>query len=558
MLMSLLLGSLFFGLYLLIQGQNQVTSASKQIREILLPAGRLFEQAKTEIDFQIQEINLISNTKNSSNADFNHSTLKLGPATKTLLNLRLNPKFPQNLKDLFEPWAKAVEIYNQKTSSYKNVSDSVPDLKEIRTKTQLLHKAIDRATSLELLELSEKSTSSVTLWLIVFAFGVFLFLTFAILIWRWLSPLETAEQWLRDTSRNEKAPLLPPPSSQIQRNHFFAPPREIQSLVSALRFHVEKFRMQRKELEWGFEKNLESEKSLGTLFSAIQVLSKHNEQLMNELIKNEKLASMGEMAAQLAHEIRNPLNSLNLKLELLREKLGEDQKPVLDRVLKEIDRLDALAESYLRTTKARLKDITTDDSKFSAWGPLIESIEENFLIEFRQKNIHFETKNYFSLHHPHFLKSENSSEGPYFEIPLNILKAVFLNLVKNAKESIELSQQTNRTILIQIESDEKSQPLMGKITVFDSGVGFDPKIKTEKIESFKTTKSTGSGLGLKTAQTMLEAFGSLITILNSDQIPKPFNAGVQISHLGLLNPREMRLQKNPPQTQALPIPEVNL
>ncbi len=181
-LMALLVASLVFGLFLLLQGQNQVTSASKQIREILLPAGRLFEQAKTEIDLQVQEIVLLSTSKTSAPlvTDQNIGILKLGPATKTLLNLRLNPQFPKDLRDLFEPWAKSLEAYNQKAISYKTVGESIPDLKEIRQKTQLLHRAIDRATSLELLELSEKSTSSVTWWLVVFAFGVFLFFTFAV------------------------------------------------------------------------------------------------------------------------------------------------------------------------------------------------------------------------------------------------------------------------------------------------------------------------------------------------------------------------------------------
>ena len=297
-----------------------------------------------------------------------------------------------------------------------------------------------------------------------------------------------------------------------------APPFEIQSLVEALRFHVEKFKDQSSELVRRSDRIQETERAMGTLFSGLQYLVRHNEALLEELIKKEKLASMSEMAAQLAHEIRNPLNSLNLKLELLREELEPIHQEQLDKVLGEIDRLDALTESHLRTTRTRLQQGSRNSELQDALKPskllhLVTESIETLRPEIEAAGIEIE----FSF--------TADAPSPEVLIPGNVVKASLVNLLKNSKEALDDSATNPRRIRIDLKSENASWALW----VSDTGCGFPQDFLGSPIESFRTTKSSGSGLGLSTTEQMLKAFDVEVQIESPSRSLDGFATTVKLS-----------------------------
>jgi C4-dicarboxylate-specific signal transduction histidine kinase len=502
------------GVYLMALSQERIAHATRELRSELLPAGRLFEQARTELDVQIQELTVLTSTSPDLAASpDNRVLLRLGPAARSILALHSSPLGLPRIQKMVEPWMAATSGYQKNLSLFLKVSEAIAPLKELRQNTDLVGRAIDREVSVQLLGLGEKASDHLVTWISAIALSVALMMGFIFLQWRWMRPLDKMREWLSLSGHDSDAvlPTIPPPS--VRGSGMMSPPQEVQALVQALRFHVERFRLLARELEFRSNKNLETEKSMGTLFAALQYLVRHNDQLLDELIKKERLASMGEMAAQLAHEIRNPLNSLNLKLELLREDLNPSQQQTLDKVLGEIDRLDALTESHLRTAKGSIHQSDTRlelGPQTSQPKKVIEEALEFLQAEFERSNIQA------------FAAVE--AELDSVPVPENILKATLLNVLKNAREAID-SNDSSGLRMIRVEA-KKVGANRFSIRVLDSGCGFENPPTDGKFASFNTTKTHGSGLGLATAQKMLEAYQVTLKI---DTAQPPYKTCLELA-----------------------------
>jgi signal transduction histidine kinase len=524
------------GVFLMSAAQDRIGQASNQVREVLLPAGRLIEDAKSEIDLQIQELGLLSasSPQHMPVGPQNLGLLRLGPAVKTLMSLHSSPMMPQVLKPLFDPWAKTANEYQSQVMGFHDISESIPRLKELAQKTQLLHRAIDREFTMQLLELGATSREYGMIWSSAFLLTALLAAIYMILVWRWMSPLDRMRRWLQEASMNTRAEatFVPPPS--FMGTGVLSAPAEIQRFNEALRFHVRKFQSQSLELETRSSRIQETEKAMGTLFSALQYLMRNNAELLDELIKKERLASMSEMAARLAHEIRNPLNSLNLKLELLREDLSDGvQRAQLDKVLVEIDRLDALTESHLRTTRAQLSGIQLGGAQLGGAHAAATPVPEAMSPVAPRCNVCEITESTLETLRPELESagiavecSLQAPEGLEARVPGSVLKAALMNLLKNAKEAV-LEIKAHRLIRVRVENESFSgQPSTWSLTVLDSGCGFPAEFLKHPIQSFRTTKAHGSGLGLATTEKMLQAFGARIEIRDAES---PFRTAVRLT-----------------------------
>jgi signal transduction histidine kinase len=472
------------------RSQEALGEASTRIREVLLPAGRLIENAKREIDLQVHELNLLS-TFNNQRRDLDpqqRTLLRLSPSVQSLLNLHASPLFPSALSQLFQPWTLAARAYQQRVPAFQSFDDASAALVDLRTKTHILQRAVDRELSVQLIRVTESSEKNMGYWALALALAFVASTAFAYLVWKWMEPLTILRAHFKD---NKDGPF---PS--FAERGLSTPPSEVFDLLEILRAHAYASLRHKAELSEREAKMQDADRSLSTLFAAIAHLLRHNENLIAELVKKERLASMSEMAAELAHEIRNPLNSMSLKLELLREDLRDEDKKVLDRVLDEIDRLDALTESHLSQTRGGLRGqmpVLMTEQGESPVPQLFEEIRELHAPSLGEKQIRLEV---------------SSVEGFSLPVPKSVMKSALVNLLKNSEEALEGNADTRgKTIRLEQVVEDGKDGASWKLRLLDTGCGFPREYKDNPFQIFRTSKAKGSGLGLVTTKKMLEAYG---------------------------------------------------
>ncbi len=207
---------------------------------------------------------------------------------------------------------------------------------------------------------------------------------------------------------------------------------------------------------------------------------KHLERQMQH---KAKLAAVGQLAAGIAHEIRNPLASISGSIQLLVTSGGslppEDVK-LMNIVLKEIDRLNALISEFLDYVRPEL----AAEDPINVNEVLREALE---VLKFN-RNLRTDI---------HYLKEFNSSQMILGH--KDKLKQAFLNILINAAQALEHSQSPQIEVICE---DEASDYVVVKIR--DNGQGMDPHLVERIFEPFHTTKPKGTGLGLAITHKILE------------------------------------------------------
>jgi two-component system sensor histidine kinase PilS (NtrC family) len=201
--------------------------------------------------------------------------------------------------------------------------------------------------------------------------------------------------------------------------------------------------------------------------------------LEEKIRRNEQLAMVGELAAGIAHEIRNPLASMSGSIQMLRSELdlSDANKRLMDIILKETDRLNNLIGNFLMY--ARPKPIE------SLPVHLKELLEETATLLRHHRSF------------PHSLQIElNCPEEMELEGDATALRQVFWNLATNALEAMP----DGGALRISCEnvqggrptSQEDSATPVVRITFSDTGIGIDPAIQERIFFPFHTTKEGGS------------------------------------------------------------------
>ncbi|CAM3894911.1 ATP-binding protein [Mesobacillus thioparans] len=203
----------------------------------------------------------------------------------------------------------------------------------------------------------------------------------------------------------------------------------------------------------------------------------------NDLRQKEKLAVIGQMAAAVAHEIKNPLSSLKGFTQLQQEKdKGDDQYyPIM---LNEIDRINSIVNDLLILGKPNTAVKTPKNLE-----NIIDYVTSVIDPHAQRKDI---TIN-LDIKEPYFLLCDE-----------NQLKQVFINLIKNAMEA--MPQGGTITIKAKPGSDHV------KISVIDEGCGIHPDKLAKLGEPFYTTKNNGNGLGLMVTKKIIEEHDGNIDI----------------------------------------------
>jgi len=208
--------------------------------------------------------------------------------------------------------------------------------------------------------------------------------------------------------------------------------------------------------------------------------------------RQEKLASLGALAAGVAHEIRNPLTAIKARLFTQRKLLPENSEPLEDNrfISDEIFRLDKIIKDFLlfaRPSEPQLELV-------KATAPFRE-LAGLFRPELERNSIE--------------LKCEFLAD-PQVRGDLQQLKQVLINLIKNAAESIgQRGAITLRTRTKPARFGSRSTTA-AVLEVEDTGDGIPPAVQKRLFDPFFTTKETGAGLGLCIAARILEKHGGLL------------------------------------------------
>ena len=204
-----------------------------------------------------------------------------------------------------------------------------------------------------------------------------------------------------------------------------------------------------------------------------------------ELLTAERLATIGKMAAHVTHEIRNPLSSLALNVELLEEELPDsaEARTLLRAVKNEVDRLTSLSERYLSVARRRPLQVEKEDI-----GQVCRDALDFMKADLSRQGITAEL---------------NVESGlPPISVDEGQIRQALYNLVRNAREAMPSG---GRVVLSARRHGDGVE-----LTVDDEGGGMPEATRERLFEPFFTTKGHGTGLGLVITREIVEAHGGRI------------------------------------------------
>ncbi len=199
--------------------------------------------------------------------------------------------------------------------------------------------------------------------------------------------------------------------------------------------------------------------------------------------RSERLATIGRLAAGIAHEIRNPLASISGSVEVLRSSPGTDNesRQLIDIAVREVDRLDRLITDLLDYARPR-----TEERQPLDLGEVATEIAKAFEQEKRNADIRMVV---------------DAEDGVGIEGASSQLRQVLWNLIRNAADAMP----KGGTIRIQVMREEKTGGRSDSaLSVADTGVGISKEEMERIFEPFFSSKPGGTGLGLATVARIVE------------------------------------------------------
>lgn len=211
---------------------------------------------------------------------------------------------------------------------------------------------------------------------------------------------------------------------------------------------------------------------------------------ITEQKRKENLATMGQMAAHLSHEIRNPIGSISLLSSTLKKRVLPENVPIVEEIQKSVYRIDRIIKATLMFSKG----VEANQAPFR-WNDLKESLEMDIGYYGYSKEIAFKWP------HQKFILNADK----------DLLEMLFSNFITNAIDAIELDDNEDGVVEIVYENDEEYH----KFYIYDSGIEIEKK--KDLFEAFKSTKLKGNGLGLVLCRQIAEAHGGTAQLLDGDK-----------------------------------------
>ncbi len=228
--------------------------------------------------------------------------------------------------------------------------------------------------------------------------------------------------------------------------------------------------------------DVKTDDEIGRLSSTFNIML---EKLRESKKASERLATIGEFAAGIVHEIKNPLAGISGAIQVISSQLeeGDPRKEIMEEILKEIDSLEALAKdilAYARPSEPQKQEVS-----------IIDVVEDS---------LRFIDPHYFEN-----IKIEKDyGDVPKVKVDPNQMRQVFQNIILNGLQAMKEGGR----LKISVGKDNG----FVKVSVEDEGIGI-PKEDLDKIfKPFYSTKESGSGLGLPIVQRIVEKHGGKIDV----------------------------------------------
>jgi len=233
----------------------------------------------------------------------------------------------------------------------------------------------------------------------------------------------------------------------------------------------------------------------GQVLGAVEVFNDMTEvkQLEAEVQRVHTLAALGEMAATVAHEIRNPLGGIATFASLLGRDLDTDdpRRRLVNKITEGVGRLNRIVSSLLTYTRPLRLNLHPVN--------LVELVEEAtafFEIDLERTNEHI------------------AIERDYLETELTCridpeqFQQVILNLLQNATQAMP----EGGTLTVQVFAADAEDVPHGVLCIRDTGIGMNAEVQEKLFTPFFTTKEDGTGLGLVTSRKIVDAHSGIIHV----------------------------------------------
>ena len=220
------------------------------------------------------------------------------------------------------------------------------------------------------------------------------------------------------------------------------------------------------------------------LESQVRVASETLLQQQEELERSARLVAIGEFAARMAHELRNPISGISIALNNIETELPDgDMRERISLIAEETDRVTRLLNGLLERGKASPERPTKSNLK-----PLIGDVVRLFDYQL-----------------PGNIKINWSATDAECSAPRDTVRQVLINLLRNSKEA--LGEQEGH---IWVQAERRDGMMV--FSVEDDGPGYPEQLLTRGIQPFQTEKKGGTGLGMSVIQRLVNAAGGAISL----------------------------------------------
>ncbi len=215
-----------------------------------------------------------------------------------------------------------------------------------------------------------------------------------------------------------------------------------------------------------------------------------------QTIESERLNALTLLAAGVAHEIGNPLNSLNIHLQLIEREArkldgakGAELQESVEVARAEINRLDSIITQFLRAIRPTRPQLRPENI-----NTIVEEAVRFFALEIKDRDV--------------VVEQELRSDLPLLELDRDQMKQAFYNVIKNSFEAMK-----SRGIL-RIRTDLDESHVIVRFT--DTGGGISAENLSRVFEPYFTTKTSGTGLGLLIVRRIVREHGGELSIESSE------------------------------------------
>jgi signal transduction histidine kinase len=231
------------------------------------------------------------------------------------------------------------------------------------------------------------------------------------------------------------------------------------------------------------------------LQSEVGRLREQLRQKNEQLERKNRLAALGEMAAGMAHEIRNPLGGIQLYASLLERDLGEREELLTwaQKITNGVRTLDSIVCDILAFTHDQICQ-----KKPIRLRGLLHQVLDYVQPQYELSGVEIDVA--------------GIGEELVVEADENMLIRVFLNLIRNAIDTMD----NQGRVVVRAEPYDQDPGYQVRIRVADSGGGIKPEVMEKMFNPFFTTKDTGTGLGLAIVHRLVECHGGVILASNNE------------------------------------------